>query len=94
MRQRFMVSLVAALVLAAAVPVGAQAQNRPARVGGKPNIEPVLVPFITHWAATRSGADVPTLAISNDTSGNAENNRFMYSAKTLPLSGPPVVGSV
>jgi hypothetical protein len=32
MRQRFTVSLVAALVLAAALPLGAQAQNRPARL--------------------------------------------------------------
>ena len=38
MRQRFTVSLVAALVLAAALPLGAQAQNRPAKIGGKPNI--------------------------------------------------------
>ena len=50
MRQRFMVSLVAALVLAAAVPVGAQAQNRPARVGGKPNINGIWQAMNTaHW---------------------------------------------
>ena len=38
MRQRFTGSLIAALVLATALPFGAQAQNRPARIGGKPNI--------------------------------------------------------
>jgi len=37
MRQRFLVSL-AALALAAAASFGAAAQNRPAKVGGKPNI--------------------------------------------------------
>ena len=46
-------------------------------VGGRPIIDPVLVPRITHCAATRSGAASPTLAIENETSGNAAKSPCM-----------------